>query len=255
MENTQPAIQAALPFIVMFNFALAAALLIAFGTIVGKGPLTDDVPDGKQNLAEFVLSFFVGKAHDIGKGRVVTIVAPFLATCFLLIVVSNLFAVMPLPLLNYPPTAHFSVTLGLAISAVGGTLIISGLFNGVGGAIKHLFWPNPLQFISEVTDVLSLSLRLFGNIAGEHMTLVLVTQAVAFGIPLILHVLGLIPVFVQGLVFTLLTTSFIAGVIHVEHEEETAGAGERAMPVGRASEGPVTMEGETADAPLSGAGA
>jgi len=68
--------------------------------------------------------------------------------------------------------------------------------------------------------VLSLSLRLFGNIGGEHMTLVLVTGAVSVGIPLILHVLGIIPAFVQALVFTLLTASFVAGAI--SHQEAKA---------------------------------
>lgn len=218
MEEGVSAIQ---PYVVIGNFALAAIILIVAGRVLTRGALTDEIPEGRQNVAEFVLGFFVGKARDIGPGKVVRVVAPFLATCFLLIVVSNLFGMIPIPVVNMPPTAHFSVTLGLAISAVGGTLVISGIFNGAKGALRHLFWPNPLQFISEFTDVLSLALRLFGNIAGEHMTIVLVTQAVAIGIPFILHVLGLIPAFVQGLVFTLLTTSFIAGVVHSGHEEET----------------------------------
>ena len=72
--------------------------------------------------------------------------------------------------------------------------------------------------------MLSLSLRLFGNIGGEYMTVVLVTSAIAVGIPLILHVLGLIPAFVQALVFTLLTASFIANALehHEAREHETA---------------------------------
>lgn len=242
------AIEAMQSYIVVFNFALAAIVLVVFGRLLARGVLTDGVPGARQNLAEFVLGFFVGKAREIGSGRVVRIVAPFLATCFLLIVVSNLFGMIPLPILNMPPTAHFSVTLGLGLSAVGGTLVISGIFNGVKGAVKHLFWPNPLQFISEFTDVMSLALRLFGNIAGEHMTIVLVTQAVAFGIPLILHVLGLIPAFVQALVFTLLTTSFIAGAVHVRHEEAEA-----AEEVSPRMDGQVVIEGEAA--PLAGAGA
>ena len=67
---------------------------------------------------------------------------------------------------------------------------------------------------------MSLSLRLFGNIAGEYMTVALVLLVVPFGIPLILHALGLIPAFVQALVFTLLTTSFLANAVH--HEERKA---------------------------------
>ena len=244
MENEGASVlTAAMPYIVVVNFALVATILIVVGRVLARGTLTADVPEGRQNVAEFILSFFVGKAHDIGTGKVVRVVAPFLATCFLLILVSNLFVIIPLPLLKTPPTAFFGVTLGLAISAVAGTLIISGVFNGFGGAVKHLFWPNPLQFISEFTDVLSLSLRLFGNIGGEYMTLVLVTQAVAVGIPLILHVLGLIPAFVQALVFTLLTTSFIAGCVHGEQAEATATEAD-VEPVASPSEGPMTVEGD-----------
>jgi F-type H+-transporting ATPase subunit a len=189
------------------------------GRKLASGTLSDGVPGPRQNAAEFVLDFFVNKAREMGDTRVVHVVAPFLATCFLLIVCSNVMGFLPLPLLNNPPTGYFSVPLGLALCAVLGTIGVSVALNGVGAALKHLVWPNPLQLISEVSDVVSLSLRLFGNIGGEHMMLVLVMAAVPYGIPLILHVLGFIPAFVQALVFTLLTTSFIAGVVHPKHEE------------------------------------
>jgi F-type H+-transporting ATPase subunit a len=222
-----------MPYIVMVNFALVAVALITVGRTLASGQLTDGVPGTRQNIGEFVLDFFVNKARDMGETQVVKTVAPFLATCFLFILFSNVMGMLPIPLLNNPPTGYYSVPLGLALCAVGGTIAVSGALNGVVGAIKHLVWPNPLQLISEVTDVLSLSLRLFGNIGGEHMTLVLVMSAVPFGIPLILHVLGLIPAFVQALVFTLLTTSFVAGVIHKRHE---AGEGDEATSGGPSAE-------------------
>lgn len=229
----ESAIQVYLKYISVFNLIIASAILLAAGWFLTRKPFTADLPEGRQNIAEWIMDFFVGKARDMGDTKVVRTVAPFLATCFLLILVSNLMGILPIPILNNPPTAFYSVPLGLAIAAVGGTLIISGVFNGLVKAVKHLFWPNPLQFISEFTDVMSLSLRLFGNIGGEHMTLVLVTGAVAVGIPLILHVLGLIPAFVQALVFTLLTASFISGAIsHAEakHAEETETEAPEAAP-------------------------
>jgi F0F1-type ATP synthase membrane subunit a len=188
-----------MPYIVTANFVLVAVILITVGRKLASGQLTDGVPDAKQNAGEFILDFFVNKARDMGDTRVVRVVAPFL---------------------DNPPTGYFSIPLGLALCAVGGTIVVSVALNGVVAALKHLVWPNPLQMISEVSDVVSLSLRLFGNIGGEHMMLVLVMSAVPYGIPLILHVLGFIPAFVQALVFTLLTTSFVAGVIHKKHEEE-----------------------------------
>jgi F-type H+-transporting ATPase subunit a len=203
-----------MPYIVIANLGIVAVVMVVFGRRLASGELTDGVPGPRQNVGEFVLDFFVNKAREMGDTRVVKAVAPFLATCFIFILLCNLMGILPIPLLNNPPTSYFSVPLGLALCAVGGTMVVSGALNGIIGALRHLVWPNPLQLVSEVTDVLSLSLRLFGNIGGEHMTLVLVMTAVPYGIPLILHVLGLIPAFVQALVFTLLTTSFIAGVVH-----------------------------------------
>lgn len=226
-EGAREAMVLYAPYIALFNLLLAALVLVGAGVFLTRRKLTSGVPEGRQNVAEWVMDFFVGKARDMGDSRVVRTVAPFLATCFLLIFVSNMMGVLPIPVLNNPPTAFYSVPLGLALCAVFGTLFVSGAFNGIVTALKHLVWPNPLQLVSEATDVLSLSLRLFGNIGGEHMTLVLVSSTVAVGIPLILHVLGLIPAFVQALVFTLLTASFVSGALeHYRHRAEHAAAQE-----------------------------
>jgi len=208
-------------WLVIVNALIASAVLVALGRFLARGRLTSGVPEGRQVVGEFAADFFIRKARGMSEGhdraRVVGTVTPFLGTFFFFILLCNLFVLVPIPVVNRPPTSFFSATLALALCAVFGNLIVAARFKGPGGAIKHLFWPNPLQWVSEVTDVLSLSLRLFGNIGGEYMTIVLVTAAVPVGIPLILHVLGLIPSFVQAFVFTLLTASFLAGAIH--HEE------------------------------------
>lgn len=208
--------------IVIVNAAVVGVLLVCGGAWLAHGNLSANEPSGRQNFGEWVLQFFVGKARDMAHGeqhdKIMRIVTPMLATFFLFIFCCNLFAIVPLPILNRPPTSHFSVTLSLALCAVVGTLVVSGILKGPGQTLKHLFWPNPLQWVSELTDVLSLSLRLFGNIAGEYMTFALVMMVVPWGIPLILHALSFIPAFVQALVFTLLTTSFLANA--VAHEEQ-----------------------------------
>ena len=210
--------------IVIVNSLAAGAILVVAGAWLARGTLSVDSPSRRQNAGEYILQFFVGKTRGMAEGphrdKIMRIVVPFLATLFLFILISNLFAILPLPIINRPPTSHFSVTLALALCAVVGTLVVSAVVKGVGPTLKHLVWPNPLQWVSEITDVMSLSLRLFGNIAGEYMTVALVLLVVPFGIPLILHALGLIPAFVQALVFTLLTTSFLANAVH--HEERKA---------------------------------
>ncbi|TLM78533.1 MAG: F0F1 ATP synthase subunit A [Actinobacteria bacterium] len=213
--------------VVVVNAALAGAFLVLAGRWLASGRLTAGVPGARQNIGEFVLSYFVRKAsemeHGPGRDRVVRLVAPLLAAFFLFILVSNLVGMVPLPLLGTPPTSYYGVTLSLALCSVIGTLAISAALRGPLATLKHLVWPNPMQWISEFTDVLSLSLRLFGNIAGEFMTVVLVARIVPYGVPLILHALGLIPAFVQALVFTLLTSSFIASAIHREAKRGRTG--------------------------------
>ncbi len=211
----------------MVNSVLVGALLVGVGAWIAHGKLSATEPSRRQHTGEAALAFFVGKAESMApqgekREKVIRLVAPFLAAFFMFIIASNMLVVFPFPILNRPPTSHFSTTIMLALLSVAGTLMISMRVRGVGATLKHLFWPNPLQWVSEITDVLSLSLRLFGNIAGEYMTLLLVSAYAYFGIPLVLHALGVIPAFVQALVFTLLTSSFIATAI--EHEEKKAKA-------------------------------
>lgn len=218
-----------LPYIVIFNFAVVSAILIILGLAVGRRELKE-VPEGAQNVAEFVLDWFVGQARKMSPGRV-TIIAPFLATFFMLILGSNLLSLLPLPIIRIPPTSYYSGPLALALASITGIIVISCIHKGIFGSVKHLFWPNPLQIVTELSDILSLSLRLYGNIGGEFIVALLVVQTAPYGIPLVIHALGLIPAFIQALVFTLLTSNFLASAIH--HEERR---GRKAAKAGKSKE-------------------
>lgn len=201
-----------LPYVAIVNLTLVALLLLLLGRMAVSRPLTE-LPDGVQNAAEAVLDWFVAQARGVDPRRV-TLIAPFLATLFLLILGSNLLALLPIPILQIPPTAYFGVPLGLALVAVLGVMVIGASIRGVQASVKHLVWPNPLQLVAELSHTLSLSLRLYGNIGGEYIVSVLAVQAAPYGIPLIIHALGLIPASVQPLVFTLLTVNFLATAVH-----------------------------------------
>jgi F-type H+-transporting ATPase subunit a len=212
-------VQRHLPVIVIANFALVAAILVTLGKIVTARPLRE-VPDGLQNAAELALDWFVDQARRIDPASV-ALIAPFLATLFFLILASNLLAVLPLPILRIPPTSYFSGPLALALVAVPGAIVVGARIRGVGAAVKHIFWPNPLQLVGEMSHTLALSLRLFGNIGGEFLVASLAAQAAPYGVPLVIHVLGLIPASVQPLVFTLLTSSYLAAAVSTGHRPET----------------------------------
>lgn len=210
-------VQHYLPYIIIFNFTLVAVVLIVLAIVATHRKL-EEVPDPIQNVAEFALEWFVRRARAIHPDGV-TVIAPFLASLFLFILFSNLLAAVPFPIIRIPPTSYYGGTLTLALIAMFGTTFISVKFMGALGAIKHLFWPNPLQLITKISDTLSLSLRLFGNISGEFLVALLVVKAAPYGIPLVIHTLGLIPAFIQPLVFTLLTSNFLAEAVHTDKKK------------------------------------
>ncbi len=214
------AVQRHLGEIVVLNLVFVCAALVAAARIAMARPLTE-VPGRAQNAAELVLDWFVTQARRVDPGGVRAI-APFLASLFLVILCSNLLAVVPVPLLGIPPTAYFSGPLALALVAVLGVLVLCVRLRGPRGGLTHLFWPNPLQLVSEISHALSLSLRLYGNIGGELIVAALVTRVVPWGIPLVVHALGLIPAVVQPFVFTLLTANFLATALHGRRERAGA---------------------------------
>lgn len=218
-------VQQYLPYIVIANFLLVAAVLLIVGKAVTARPLTE-LPDGLQNAAELALDWFVKQARNIHPPSV-SLIAPFLASLFLLILGSNLLAIVPLPLVRIPPTSYYSGPLGLALVAVLGAMVIGARIEGAWAAARHLVWPNPLQLVSEISHALSLSLRLFGNIGGELLVVSLVAQTAPYGIPIVVHALGLIPATVQPLVFTLLTANLLATAVP---SRATAATPPRAVP-------------------------
>jgi F-type H+-transporting ATPase subunit a len=123
-----------------------------------------------------------------------------------------------------PPTGALSTTVALA-------LISFVYFNkqgiqehGVLGYLKHFLGPMlliaPMFFVIEMIGtfarILSLSLRLFMNIAGEHQTVGVFTQLFPL-MALPIMALGLFTALLQAYVFTILSTTYVG--IATAHEE------------------------------------
>ncbi len=217
------AVREALPYVVIVNALVVALLLVISATVIVRLKLRE-VPGPVQNAVERGLEWFVGLAKTV-RADGVTVIAPFLASLFAFILLSNLMLVIPLPLLRIAPTSYYSVTLALAAAGTLGAVVLGARFNGVLKSLKHLVWPNPLQLVSEASHVLSLSLRLFGNIGGEALVASLVMSAAPYGMPLVIHAFGLVPAVVQPLVFTLLVSSFLAEAVPAEPEPGTPAGG------------------------------
>jgi F-type H+-transporting ATPase subunit a len=76
----------------------------------------------------------------------------------------------------------------------------------------------PIEIIGHLARPLSLGLRLFGNITGDHLVTAIFFGLIPLIVPLPVMFLGLFVAFVQTFVFILLSMAYFSGAIsHEEH--------------------------------------
>jgi len=148
---------------------------------------------------------------------------PIIGTFAIFIGLANMFGIF---FFLQPPTGSLSTTVALAV-------ISFVYFNWQGirehgflAYLKHFTGPllliAPLFFVIEIIGtfarVLSLSLRLFMNIYGEHTTTGVFASLVPVGVPWPMMALGLFTAALQAYVFALLSAVYVAGATaHEEH--------------------------------------
>ena len=147
---------------------------------------------------------------------------PFIATIFLYILISNLLGLVPG---FFSPTANYNTTLSLAICTFVLTHIIGIKYHGM-KYVRHFLgpvWPlAPLMLIIELIGhfarIMSLSIRLFGNIFGKEKVLGILFGLAGFALaPLPILFLGILVSFIQALVFMLLSIVYFAGAMEEAH--------------------------------------
>jgi F-type H+-transporting ATPase subunit a len=78
----------------------------------------------------------------------------------------------------------------------------------------------PIEIISHLSRVMSLSIRLFGNIFGEELVVVILASIIPLIVPLPMMVLGVVTGTLQAFIFVLLTMIYLGGAVHSEHGHE-----------------------------------
>jgi F-type H+-transporting ATPase subunit a len=124
-----------------------------------------------------------------------------------------------------PASADLNFTLGLAIVAFVVFVWWGVRINGVGGYLKELVgeprYMAPLMFpihlISELSRLISLSMRLFGNVFAGEVLLATMLALAPLLIPAAFLGLELVFGFVQALVFSLLAMTYITLAIAEHH--------------------------------------
>ena len=142
------------------------------------------------------------------------------------------------------PNADLNMTLAMPLITFTTVQVLGIRAHGVGGRIKHMADPPfifPIEVVSELGRIVSLSARLFGNVlAGEVLLAVMyaMANALKFAIipllfPVVFIFLELLFGTIQALVFALLTTIYIVMASsggHEEHEAHAAGTDEHPGP-------------------------
>ncbi|MGE5946362.1 MAG: F0F1 ATP synthase subunit A, partial [Betaproteobacteria bacterium] len=105
---------------------------------------------------------------------------------------------------------------------------------GLWGYVKHFavppgspVWMAPIMLVIEVIShlsrVMSLSIRLFGNIFGEELVIIILFSIIPFLVPLPMMLLGLITGGLQAFIFVLLSIIYLQGAVAVEHHADEHG--------------------------------
>ena len=147
---------------------------------------------------------------------------PLIGTLFIFIFFSNLWGVIPG---MAPPTDKLDTNVAMA-----GIVFVAYNYYGFKAHgikyVKHfmgpIWWLAPIMLVVEVMSNLvrpfSLSLRLFGNMLGDHTVLGIFSHLLPVLVPIFFMILGIFVSFIQALIFSILSAVYIA--LAVAHEEE-----------------------------------
>lgn len=217
---------------------LLISLLTALGIAIVAFLLTRNlalVPSRKQTLVELIYEFLDSNIYQL-IGPHYKKYVPLIGTAFLYILFMNLVGLIPW---WSAPTANINVTAGLAIVIVVYVQIEGIRANGLIGYLKHFvgepWWLGPLNVpihvIGEVARILSLTIRLFGNMFGEDVVIaILIGLAVMFTKGIVpfqapMYLMAMFTSFVQAAVFSILASVYIALMTtHEDHGEHGHGA-------------------------------
>jgi len=224
-------------FVLLFAWRARGALARAQDPVIPANGL------GARNIAELLVGLVVSQSDAIigGQGRKFV---PYFGTFFLFILFSNLMGLIPG---FYPPTSNLNTTVALALISFLGYNIIG--FKEMGtGYLKHFVGPMTglpaksllgklafvplllisvafffvLEFASHLFRPVSLALRLFGNMMGDHIVIEVFMDLTKLIVPVIFYALGTLVSVIQAAVFMLLSMIYVSLAISHGHDEEHA---------------------------------
>lgn len=228
-------------------FAVIAALLLILFAVMARGALAraqdPAIPAGElgtRNIAELLVQLVATQSDQV-IGKAGRKYVPFFGTFFFFILLSNLLGLVPG---FVPPTGNLNTTVGLALCSFVGYNVIGVKEQGI-AYFKHFFGPMTglpgksiaakvafvpvliisvlffliLELFSHGFRPVSLSLRLFGNMMGDHEVIGAFIGLTKLVIPVAFYAMGTLVSVIQAFVFTLLSMIYVALAIS-GHDDE-----------------------------------
>ena len=237
----------ALAFLPEHSFtALMVTVLLVLLALAARQSLARSadpiVPDDRisvRNAMEILVGLIVSLVDGV-IGKKERKYVPLFGSFFLFILLANLLGLVP----GFsPPTGNLNTTLGLALVSFAAYNFFGFKENGL-GYIKQFIGPMTslpstrnkilgLMFIpvlvlsvvfffvlegsSPVFRPVSLSLRLFGNMFGDHQVLEAFLGLTKVVVPVLFYILGALVSVIQAFVFTILNVIYVALAVNHEH--------------------------------------
>ena len=171
------------------------------------------LPRPIQALGELIVSLLYSLSEDaLGKDLAKTY-APLVCALFMFLLISNWLGIIPH---LDEPTKDLNTTLGLGVMGFVIAHYAGIKSKGFKAYIKEYFQPiffmMPLNLIGELAKIVSISFRLFGNIMGGSI-IILVVSYLTYSVvlpPFLYAFFGLFVGTIQAFVFTMLTVVYIS---------------------------------------------
>ncbi|KFN38568.1 MAG: ATP synthase F0F1 subunit A [Sulfuricurvum sp. MLSB] len=209
-------------FIFLTHMLLTAAIVLVIAKMATSNLRL--VPTGAQNVMEAYLSGVLAMGADVMGKAEARRYLPLVATIGLFVGIANVIGVIP----GFEaPSAFLDFTLALALVVFTYYNFEGIRRNGLISYFKHFMGPVwwlawlmfPIEIVSHISRIISLSFRLFGNVKGDDMFLMVILMLAPWLLPMIPFALLTFMAFLQAFIFMMLTYVYLGGAVllHDEH--------------------------------------
>ena len=196
------------------------ALLVLFSWVVTRKLSASTRISRGQNLLEVLVLGICAQIEEISAQKPEPYL-PFIGTLFIFIAVSNVLSILP----GYqPPTGSLSTTAALAICVFFAIPLYGIRRRGWVSYLKQYLEPSPIMLpfniIGDLSRMISLAVRLFGNVMSGTMIVGILLSIAPLVFPVIMQAMGLLTGLIQAYIFAILAMVFIAAATQIETEKQ-----------------------------------